>query len=293
MISMEIVTMNCPVCSVPLKNGLTDWHLVCARCGYEKAVLEPSINNEKFHEQINEAARASGLASLRHANFKRLVNILKTLQPEPRRLLLDVGSAHGWFLEEAAAHFAVLGIEPDHGVYEKSKRNGHPQRLGYFPEALKDGESFDVIVFNDVIEHIASIDQILAACHERLNKQGLLLLNIPSSHGIFYRLSKVLLYLGIASPFERMWQKGLPSPHVHYFNEENLRLLVEPMGFTERQKGTLPSVSREGLLTRISYANSWPRPVAYALWFALLILIPLINVLPKDTLFIAFERRDD
>jgi SAM-dependent methyltransferase len=289
---MEADTMNCTVCGEMLKKGLQDWHFVCSSCGYEKSVLEPTINEEKSHEHIDESARRSGLATLRKANFKRLVHILKNLRPEPGGHLLDVGSAHGWFLEEAAAHFKVLGIEPDQGVYEKSKANGHPQRVGYFPEALKEGEVFDVIVFNDVIEHIPPISKILEACHKNLKEGGLLLLNIPSSKGIFYRLSRIFIRLGIKSPFDRMWQKGLPSPHVHYFNEDNLRVLVEHMGFRERLRGALPSLSTQGLLTRISYASTWPEALNYALWVVLLILTPIINVLPKDTIFIIFERKD-
>ena len=284
--------MNCTVCGEVLKKGLQNWHFVCSSCGYEKSLLEPTINEEKSCEHIDESARTSGLAALRQANFKRLVHLLKTMLPEPGSHLLDVGSAHGWFLEEAAAHFKVLGIEPDRGVYEKSKANGLPQRVGYFPEALQEGEVFDAIVFNDVIEHIPPIREILKVCHKKLKEGGLLLLNIPNSKGIFYRLSRIFICLGIGSPFDRMWQKGLPSPHVHYFNEENLRELVEQMGFKERLRGTLPSLSTHGLLARISNAISWPQFVNYGLWLALLILTPIISVLPKDTIFIIFERKD-
>ncbi|NBS17609.1 MAG: class I SAM-dependent methyltransferase, partial [Gammaproteobacteria bacterium] len=101
---MEANTMNCTVCGEVLKKGLQDWHFVCSNCGYEKSILEPTINEAKSHEHIDESARTSGLAALRQANFKRLVHLLKTLRSEPGGLLLDVGSAHGWFLQEAAAH---------------------------------------------------------------------------------------------------------------------------------------------------------------------------------------------
>ncbi len=45
-------------------------------------------------------------------------------------------------------------------------RKGLPARKGYFPDALDKKEKFDVIVFNDVIEHIPNIEGALASCFQ-------------------------------------------------------------------------------------------------------------------------------
>lgn len=78
-----------------------------------------------------------------------------------------------------------------------------------------------------LIEHIPDINSIIAACHERLNDGGLLVLNLPSSDGVFYKLSRLFAAMGKFDFFERLWQKGLPSPHVHYFNRKNLSNLLQ------------------------------------------------------------------
>src|SRR5690606_11668960 len=112
----------------------------------------------------------------------------------------------------------------------------------YFPDALAPGERFDAIVFNDVIEHIPDIGRALAACRERLAPGGMLLLNLPSSSGVFYRASKLLRRLGVAGHFERMWQKGLPSPHLHYVDPTNLARLLDRAGFVPVRRGRLATL---------------------------------------------------
>lgn len=216
----------CPACKSKLSNGYYPWHLLCKICNYEKANLQPTINLYSAHQLINEGARETGLRDLRISNFKKLLTSIKSLKPNGGRLI-DVGCAHGWFLETVINDFDILGLEPDKNVFDATSRRGLPVRMGYFPDALNESEKFDVIVFNDVIEHIPDIENTLASCHQRLNEDGLLVLNLPSSNGIFYRLSKIFCYFGYSNFFERLWQKDLPSPHLHYFNLANLIFLLK------------------------------------------------------------------
>lgn len=105
-------------------------------------------------------------------------------------------------------------LEREVGLKSLRQENlrGLPVRPGYFPDALTPDESFDAIVFNDVIEHIPDIASALDACNARLSENGLLVLNLPNSRGFFYRLSKIFARLGWRNPFNRLWQKDLPSP---------------------------------------------------------------------------------
>lgn len=270
--------------------GIEPWHFVCPNCGYEGSILEPVINDRQAHRTVDEQAREAGLKAIRVENFREVVRLILDLQPaEAGRALLDVGAAHGWFLEEARHHFRVLGVEPDAVVQAATAARGLPVRGGYFPQALENGEMFDVIVFNDVIEHIPSIDEALAACAARLHPGGLLVLNLPNSRGFFYRLAGLLARFGWAGPFARLWQEGLPSPHVHYFDRGNLTRLVGRHGFVLANDAELPSIRIKGLAARLRCAD--PSLASFILqYLGTLVLYPLARVLPSDTIVCLFRK---
>jgi 2-polyprenyl-3-methyl-5-hydroxy-6-metoxy-1,4-benzoquinol methylase len=280
---------NCPVCESPLQESLRKWHFFCPRCAYEQSSLEPAINENQAYDNIDEAARETGLRELRLSNFRILLGAIGQLKPEGGSLL-DVGSAHGWFVEEAMDTYEVLGIEPDEAICAMSAARGLPVRNGYFPDALRDGETFDVIVFNDVLEHIPPVIDILRACHERLNDGGYLVVNLPNSKGLFYRVSRVFARLGYSGFFERLWQKDLPSPHVHYFNEYNLADLIERNGFVTAVKGRLPVVSLSGLYSRISFAGKMGGLAKAVTYCAVALSLPLLKLFPNDIIYLIAKK---
>jgi len=280
---------HCPVCRGPMKSSLQHWRFFCSVCAYEQSNLLPTINEHAAHEQIDEVARETGLRELRLANFKILLKAISQLQPAGGRLL-DVGCAHGWFVETAMTQFDVLGIEPDTAIYASSAARGLPVRNGYFPEALQDGETFDVIVFNDVLEHIPPVIDVLRSCHQRLNDGGYLVVNLPSSDGVFYRLSRLFARAGFKGFFERLWQKDLPSPHVHYFNESNLAELLQHTGFVSVVRGRLPVLSLAGLYTRISYTGKMGIVSRVAVYCGVAICLPLLRLLPSDIIYLIAKK---
>lgn len=282
--------MVCLVCSADTRRGLSEWHSSCTRCGYEAAALTVAINEEQAHSTIDEAQREASLKALRMENFATIVGWAREQAPGARTLL-DVGSAHGWFLDAAAPYFHVAGVEPDAEVGGKSIARGLPVRLGYFPDALGPDERFDIIVFNDVIEHIPSIRAALQACRERLTPGGTLILNLPNSRGLFYRLSKLFAAVGLRGPFERMWQKDMPSPHVHYFNPKNLTKLLESAGFELRFSSELAAIKAEGLYERIAYAGQGSKLKLWAQYLAILCALPVLKLFPSDIIVCIYRKR--
>jgi 2-polyprenyl-3-methyl-5-hydroxy-6-metoxy-1,4-benzoquinol methylase len=283
--------MPCIVCGSAQAPGLATWHATCPACAYESAALQVAINEPQVSESINEAQRESALKALRLENFRVIVESAKRHAPPGGNKLLDVGSAHGWFLETAREHFDVLGVEPDEVVGGRAAARGLPVRQGYFPNVLHEGECFDVIVFNDVIEHIPDIRSALAACAQRLNPGGILILNLPSSRGFFYRLSKLFARLGWRAPFERLWQKGLPSPHVHYFHYANLTRLVAGHGFELVDSTELPALRARGLLVRLRYTGNVSTPALWLQYFATLAAIPMLRLFPSDIIVCIFRKK--
>ncbi|MQA21223.1 class I SAM-dependent methyltransferase [Rugamonas rivuli] len=282
--------MDCLVCKHQTAPGLSAWHRVCPSCRYESAALLPTINDAEVHVHVDEAQREAGLKAIRQENFKTIVGYAKQLAPAGARRLLDVGAAHGWFLEAARDDFDVLGMEPDTAVALKTAARGLPVRNGFFPDALEADERFDVIVFNDVIEHIPDIESALAACRERLTPGGILILNLPNSRGFFYRLSKLFARVGWRAPFERLWQKGLPSPHVHYFEAGNLSKLVGGQGLELRLKAELPAVRAKSMLERLRCAGQGTWLSIYAQYAAVMMTIPVLRAFPSDIVVCVYRK---
>ena len=283
----------CSVCNSKMNLGLQSWHWECARCKYEKSTLSQAINETLAHEKINELSREKGLKSIRVENFNKLLKSIKALGKKTGNLL-DVGCAHGWFIEAAEKQgFKVLGIEPDVNVYNATAQRGLPVRNGFFPQVLSSSEKFDVIVFNDVFEHIPDVADILNKCRSHLNPDGQLILNLPSSTGIFYRISKVLAGRGYKGFFERLWQKGLPSPHLHYFNTRNLSKLLQDNGFEVISTGSLTTLRAKGMFTRISYAGNHSLPIRLLIYILLILVVPFLYLMPSDIIYLISKKVED
>jgi 2-polyprenyl-3-methyl-5-hydroxy-6-metoxy-1,4-benzoquinol methylase len=261
--------------------AITDWAARCPGCGTWASSLEPEINSRNEHvatgTEIDTEARIAGLERLRRENFRDILDRVGALLPLDGARLLDVGSAHGWFLEEAAARgVRATGVEPEEDVAAGPLSRGLDVRLGFFPDAIDKGETFDVITFNDVLEHIPDARATLAACAEFLRPGGVLSINIPNADGLGYRVASTAARVGVRGPFERFWQHGLPSPHVHYFTRAGLRRLVADSGFAVEEVGALSAISRDGLWERVhTFRRATPASVASfaALWAA----APILN----------------
>lgn len=275
----------CPVCESTLLSGLRPWHLTCSACTYEGSSLEPHILAQAEGGDLDEGSRQDGLATLRQSNFARLLERLAetaTASDGGLPRLLDVGCAHGWFMEAASGRFSVVGIEPDRAVADATRARGLPVRGGFFPDVLDAGERFDIIVFNDVLEHIPDVNATLRACHDHLMPGGWLVVNAPSRTGFLYRLSKVLVRSGLPRSFERMWQLGFPSPHVHYFDTGSIVCLGRRNRFELASTMSLPSMAVRGLFARIRYSRDVRVAKAAALAAALTLARPLLAALPPD-----------
>ncbi|GGF33193.1 hypothetical protein GCM10011519_03320 [Marmoricola endophyticus] len=109
------------------------------------------------------------------------------LIPTDARSALDVGCSRGGFgfsLRDALGPDArLVGIEPVASQAEVA-RVGHEfdeVHTGYFPDVLADSEEkFDLICFNDVLEHIVDPWETLRAARKHLNPGGRIFAGIPN-----------------------------------------------------------------------------------------------------------------
>ena len=277
----------CPVCRSELIEGLESWHLVCAQCRYEQSDLKVNKNlSSKHHNSLDTNNRKAGLKSVRKENFNFIISVILKYKLEGK--LLEPGSGHSWFLEIANNYFDVLGIEPDTEIELSNKIN---VRNGLFPDCLMNGESFDIICFNDSFEHLSSIKNVTKKTFDLLNDDGIVFINLPSSNGIFYRTSKILHKPGASNFFMRMWNKDLPSPHLSYFNPQNLAILLKKNNFKILESGQLSSIHIRGLWQRIHYTKM-NKFIGSIVFIIIMISYPFIKLFDSDICYIVAAKQN-
>jgi 2-polyprenyl-3-methyl-5-hydroxy-6-metoxy-1,4-benzoquinol methylase len=269
----------------------------CKTCDYWSADLPVDIDSakeESTNDEFSDEAYIAALGGLRVKNFTRIIHKMKAVNQSTNLSILDVGCATGLFMRVAQAEgYTVTGIEPNKQLFATTQKHGLHVIHDYFPPKLSLGEKFDVIIFNDVFEHIPDTHQILASCYENLKDDGLLILNLPNAGGLIFRFSKVLAALGLYEPWNRLWQVMFRTPHLHYFTFTSLNKLLaqhslEPLG----GKNQIATIEISGFWSRLAVDRSASGILKNCiLYLGTLALYPLILLSEKDTFFSIYRRK--
>ena len=263
---------SCPICSSSLLPTRHDWAFYCERCDYWGSTLRPVthlLEEDAFLLNAkNEDNPIGYLDDIRKKNFRTVLHHIRKHIARGGDALLEVGCGPGLFLAEAqAAGLKAIGVEPYESMARRGLKQGLGIRIGLFPDCLADSETFDVIVFNDVFEHLPDASETLRTCSRHLAPGGLLAINIPNSRGPFYRLAKLMADWGIPGPWERMWQKDFFSPHLHYVSPKSLGLLCRAAGFEPvNEEVRMATVAFRGLWQRIRAPGNVTLPRAIVLY---------------------------
>jgi SAM-dependent methyltransferase len=281
---------TCDLCGGPVEAAVSDWTFLCGRCGLWKSSLVPAIDDPERH--LSESDRFSGLEHVRLSNFERIFERLSRLTDLDSLRLLDIGCAYGWFLEAAVSHrMTAVGVEPDSRTAAMARARGLAVVEGYFPECLGPSDAFDVVVFNDTLEHIPDVQAMLAACSGTLTHGGLLVLSVPTSSGTLFRLARGLTRLGWTGPWRRLWQQAFPSPHVYYFNRENLDAALRAHGFTRVDADRTLVFHPKGLWSRMKFDRRSSRLMNALVYMALLAAYPFYRAFGQpDTELLIYRK---
>ena len=286
----------CPICRESINRKISDWNFFCDECKYWSSNLNFDVENESdyfFSSERDVKNLISFLDYPRVKNYNLILDDLSRFFKDLNLNILDIGCASGLFLREAIlrGHNAV-GIEPNPILAKSSIDAGLTVYRGYFPDALPKNLLFDAIIFNDVLEHIRGVNEILEECKNSLNKGGIIIINIPNSDSLVFRASKILFVLGVKNPWDRLWQKMFHTPHLHYFNPLSLNLLMKRQNMAPcsavKQIGT---IAIKGLWERLSIDRSQRLLYKLVIYFGILMSYPLIRLIGMDSFYL-FYRKD-
>ncbi len=138
-----------------------------------------------------------------------------------RGRLLDVGCAMGILLELARLRgWEVHGVDVSEYATEIARDYYNLEVLtGQLVDAAYPDGRFDVVVMDDLIEHVADPTALVREAHRVLAPGGLLTLNTPNRAGLWH------LFMG------RRWFHYRQTEHTFFFSPQVISHLLERHGF--------------------------------------------------------------
>ena len=130
---------------------------------------------------INLKEKTNSYKELEYFTYPRK-EMLKFI-PSSCKTLLDIGCGAGLFGEQVKKNIdaEVWGIDPNQSVREIAVRNLDHFINDFFTDKINlPKKYFDVIVFNDSLEHFSDPFPPLEFCHSLLNKEGVIICSIPN-----------------------------------------------------------------------------------------------------------------
>jgi SAM-dependent methyltransferase len=293
----QSVQLHCPICRGTLVKKATSFTSYCKSCDYWHGNLTVAIDSayDESADAIDDQGYISALDELRAKNFQIILDELARQTDGIKLSILDVGCASGSFMSLATSQgHIVTGVEPNKTLCAFARKRGLNVVGDYFPPAEPFLSKFDVIIFNDVFEHIPDINLILESCKANLKDDGLLILNLPNSDGLIFRIARVLNVFNVLGPWNRLWQVMFKTPHLHYFNHRSLNKLSQKHGFKPvTGKIEIPTIEVGGFWSRLQLDRSVTGLIKNIIFYmGVLALYPLIKLSEKDTFFVIYRGND-
>jgi len=276
---LEVEAKCCIVCGTAF-GSLVEKILRCSRCG-----LLHSNQKAGFGNPIK------GMTTIAHRNYATVATALQKAMRLQGAKILDVGCAEGGFTELMLLNGAdPLGLEPDREAAKDALDKKLPVELVSFEAFAVSEQKYDAIVFNDVFEHIEDPVQALEKSCRLLKSSGFILINAPVSSGLIFRVVTLAARLGIKSAFRRIWADGLCSPHIYFYNENNLKALLANYHFEPIDSGRLVSLTSDGMYQRV---RSTYRPLPALIIAAVASLLVLTSkIFPADVIYLLFKKNE-
>jgi 2-polyprenyl-3-methyl-5-hydroxy-6-metoxy-1,4-benzoquinol methylase len=156
--------------------------------------------------------------------------------PKSAKRILDVGCGQGNFSAYLAKEgVEVWGVEVNQQPAKEACKKLFKVITKSLDEALSEipNDYFDVIIFNDVLEHLLHPWEDLKNIKSKLTKEGVVVSSIPN-----VRYSKNLFNLLFKKNWKYTEQGILDSTHFRFFTKKSIKALYKENGYTiQKMKG--------------------------------------------------------
>lgn len=202
--------------------------LKCANCDIVFTNIPRSLDlleiyNESYFQggQSDGYGNYLGTEAVLRREFRSSLKQIRELTGNRHGLrLLELGSAYGFFLDEAAPHFDCVGIEVSTPAAEYARQRGHHVINQPLTEALLPGiGQFDVVAMFDVVEHLPDPVATFTLLDRVLKKDGVIVLTTGDIDSLNARV------------FGKHWRLMTPPQHTYFFSRHTLRSIFENMHY--------------------------------------------------------------
>lgn len=195
--------------------------------------LVNGYTNWRYGTKAQPASRLGVPIALAAPGLKRVLDRQYRHLPRPPRRggrLLDLGCGDGYFLRLAqSCGWQVKGVDPD--PQAGAKRLGLTVHSGGIECLDGQGERFDVITLNHVIEHLHRPLDVLRRCHALLSPGGQLWLETPNIRALGH------------GRYKAHWRGLEPPRHLVLFSGRSLREALAQAGFSRIRSRSRPDPS--------------------------------------------------
>lgn len=218
--------IRCPVClgesihpaGIPRLDRCLTCGFIFFPVGNDAALLdlydEEYFSGEEYPDYLGQQA------ALRRS-MRRHLRQMAAVQPLGGAVL-EIGSAYGFFLDEARAHFnRLVGIDVCRAPTQYAREQLRLDvRLGNVLTHDFSGQRFDVICLWDTIEHLADPRAVLERCASLLDDNGAIFLTTGDIGSLNARMRG------------RGWRQIHPPSHVSYFSRDTMTRLLNATGLS-------------------------------------------------------------
>lgn len=150
------------------------------------------------------------------------------LAPASAKRVLEIGCAAGGFRLNFCEQVEYWGVEPVHEAAEQAQSKGIKVLCGTYDAVCSQVPSdyFDLVVCNDVIEHVADPESFLASLKSKLTADGTLIGSIPN-----VRFWGNLINLLIRHDWKYEDSGILDKTHLRFFTCKSFRRLLGTCGY--------------------------------------------------------------
>lgn len=210
------------------------WLIDCEPCGFKHLVPLPDLKawndfyKDSFYEDywgnfIKDQLEEIDWLKIEH-NEK--YDTFETFLPPGRRKLLDVGSGPGFFIQTGSERgWNTVGVEPAKAAWKYATEELGAEVLNrvFDEESIQQLDEFDVIHFNNVLEHLPDPMMTLSLTNQILSNGGLICITAPND---FNPLQDAVVDYCKKEPY---WIDI--REHLNYFDLDSLENLLRRMGF--------------------------------------------------------------
>ncbi len=191
------------------------------------------------------------------------------LLPNQYSRVLEIGCGAGVFRENLSQNHEYWGIEPVESVAEMAAKVLDKVLIGTYKEMFDQipDDYFDLVICNDVIEHMVDHEAFFQSIRKKMKKDGCLVASIPN-----VRYISNLFEILIKKDWKYRNEGILDRTHLRFFTKKSLIQTITDYGFE---------------IDQFMGINPYPGGLSWKRWLYPLVLL----LLGQDVKFLQFAIR--